>query len=449
MLGVCCLQLASGVAEGPHVLCWDNINISLSTFVEQRTEAPAKVQSGTFALLYGLPLADPNKMQLTPILARSRSAPDITFNHHIRPTLLQLESTFFQMKVIVIQILIAYSPEFECYAHCPELQHRSRRLTLLMKTETFPLRVTTINEATVARMIQIWQTIYEEQLMHTHEQMQDLAVPSFNDQLTNACVHGAKVMHSKDINPFLRLDNIQLGYGVFHKCMNLIWALLKMHQGAISQLGSLKYFFALLEKTCLSNDKLDYHTLLAALMQILNGIIIAAWQKECGYPSLKVFAASNPTPVTLLEIAQQIIVKYVNAMEELPKPKKKKMAKLNAKPDGKENRSDGEDVHSGEESNDDIQPETSPLPDVSNVGPAGTSTNSHDDLAHCNIRILVQDLLVVAELIQATEQGDWGRIEDILGQLTMMFRGAGSNNYSTELLHFIHNLTLVWGEDFA
>ena len=71
------------------------------------------------------------------------------------------------------------------------------------------------------------------------------------------------------------------------------------------------------------------------------------------------------------------------------------------------------------------------------------------DNAHRNVRLLIRNLLYVAELIRAVSDGDWGRIEDILGQLTMMFRGAGSNNYSTELLHFIHNLKLVWTEDFA
>ncbi|KIJ57431.1 hypothetical protein HYDPIDRAFT_171701, partial [Hydnomerulius pinastri MD-312] len=40
------------VAQGPHILCYDNINISTSIFVEQRSAAPAKVQSGTFPIIY-------------------------------------------------------------------------------------------------------------------------------------------------------------------------------------------------------------------------------------------------------------------------------------------------------------------------------------------------------------------------------------------------------------
>ncbi|KIM76758.1 hypothetical protein PILCRDRAFT_30660, partial [Piloderma croceum F 1598] len=70
------------------------------------------------------------------------------------------------------------------------------------------------------------------------------------------------------------------------------------------------------------------------------------------------------------------------------------------------------------------------------------------DLAHHNIRLLTHDLLYVAELLHAASDGDYRWIEDILGNLAMMFHSAGSNNYCTELLHFIFNLKLVWGDNF-
>jgi hypothetical protein len=55
----------------------------------------------------------------------------------------------------------------------------------------------------------------------------------------------------------------------------------------------------------------------------------------------------------------------------------------------------------------------------------------------------------MAELVRAISDGDIGRIEDMLPMLAMMFRGAGSNNYCTEILHFIHNLKYVWTSEFA
>jgi len=424
--------------------------------VEQRTDGPSKVQSGTFAVLYKLKNVDPSKMELAPILARKKSAPGLDFDQHIKPTFEQLESTLFQMQVIVVRVLTTYSEHFKDLANSPELQHKPRYPLPLEKTETFPLRVTTLNEATIAGTIQIWQNVYEEQLGRTHKQMENIAVPSFNDQLTNARIRGARSLRLQDINPFLRLENIQLGYGAFHKCLNLVWAILKIHQGTIRQLGSLKYFFALLEKTRLANDKPDYHTLLSALFQILNGILLQAWRHECGFTTLKLFAESKPTPQDLLRIAQRIIRNHATAMEELPPPKKGKKKTKEDEPSpiealppskkGQENTEEDESSSSSEESDEGEDGSARPLPAADPPLPAD---NPQMDRGRRNIRLLVRDLLYVAELVRAISDGDWGRVEDIIGQLTMMFRGAGSNNYSTELLHFIHNLKLVWGDDFA
>ena len=75
--------------------------------------------------------------------------------------------------------------------------------------------------------------------------------------------------------------------------------------------------------------------------------------------------------------------------------------------------------------------------------------NIQDDVVHENVVRLTSDLLYVAELINAISSGDFGRIEDILPDLACMFRGAGSNNYSTEILHFLFNIKEVWTPEFA
>ncbi|KAJ7775219.1 hypothetical protein B0H14DRAFT_3508470 [Mycena olivaceomarginata] len=54
-----------------------------------------------------------------------------------------------------------------------------------------------------------------------------------------------------------------------------------------------------MEKKRLSNDQPDYHSLLAALTQILHGLLLNAWSRECGFPSFKLFADSKPNPATL------------------------------------------------------------------------------------------------------------------------------------------------------
>ncbi|KAJ3805157.1 hypothetical protein F5876DRAFT_52303, partial [Lentinula aff. lateritia] len=54
-----------------------------------------------------------------------------------------------------------------------------------------------------------------------------------------------------------------------------------------------------------------------------------------------------------------------------------------------------------------------------------------------NVQLLIRDLLYVREIVQATSAGDFGRIEDLFPDMLWIFRGAGSNNYSTEILHWI------------
>ncbi|KAF9224862.1 hypothetical protein BS17DRAFT_751805 [Gyrodon lividus] len=305
------LERAAHVACGPH-MCYDNINISTSFFVEQRASAPAKVQSGTFAVLYEVRNGNP------------------------------------------------------AYMH----------------------------------------DVYINQLKVTHELLADRAIPSINDQSTNTRIRGAKALRKRDVNTFTRLQNLQLGFGLFHLCMNLMWALLHIHQHSIHQIGSLS-FFALLDRTRLGCEHPDYHTLLGMLLQILQGIILDAWRIECGHLSLAAFASSNPSPDELLRVADQIILNYVTVA---PEPSEKKFT------------------------------------DTSGAEP---TSNMDSDDAHRNLRVLTCDLLHVLELVHATSKGDFGRIEDILGNLSMIFRGAGSNNYCSKILHFLHNLKKVWTPEFA
>jgi len=51
--------------------------------------------------------------------------------------------------------------------------------------------------------------------------------------------------------------------------------------------------------------------------------------------------------------------------------------------------------------------------------------------------------------VEATADGNFGRIEDILPDLACVFSGAGSNKYSTEILHWIYNVKNVWTPKFA
>ncbi|KAJ7689211.1 hypothetical protein B0H14DRAFT_3668009 [Mycena olivaceomarginata] len=290
----CTMDNTLFVATEPHDLGYDNLNISTSIFVEQRgASGPAKVTSGTFGVLYGLRNANFDDMLIAPIMRRLSASTGIFHD---------------QLLITVIETLLIYNEGFEDVAKHPSLQHQPiRAIPVGYRTPQFATRASTIEEATVRGNLQYHDELYVTQLKRTPEEMSKYAIPSFNDQLTNARIRGAQLLRSKDVNAWARRDIFQLGFGLFHLCLNLVWAILHTYRGSINELGSLAYFFALMEKKLLSNDQPDYHSLVAALTQILHGLLLNAWSRECRFSSFKLFADSKPNPATLRNIALRIL----------------------------------------------------------------------------------------------------------------------------------------------
>ncbi|KAG1743070.1 hypothetical protein EDB19DRAFT_1827464 [Suillus lakei] len=230
-------------------MCYDNINISTSIFVEQRPNAPAKVQSGTFAILYEACNANPEHMRLSPMLSRILNASELTFNADVRPGVDQMQSFHSHLRAHIVDILLENCSCFKGYHRTATLQHGDRhKMPQGYRTQQFPLRTSTIDESSVTGNIAVIHDVYVNQLRMQHGEFSDRAIPSFNDQATNARIRGAKTLRIKDVNSFTRLQFIQLGFGLFHLCLNLVWALLHVHRGSVHQIGSLSYFFTLLDR---------------------------------------------------------------------------------------------------------------------------------------------------------------------------------------------------------
>ena len=391
------------------MFCYDNINISSSIFVEQRGAAtPAKVQSGTFGILYELRNASLDDLKIQPILGRYRSFKGLS-PLDLRPSLEQLTTLSHQFSVIILRVLFKHCSDYSDYVSDPDLQPISRRsLAVDGKLKQFPLRTTTIEEASIQGNLTVHDDAYLNQLGREAKDLVHHVIPSVNDQSTNARIRGGQVLRINDLDPWSRRDVLQLGFGLFHLCMNLIWALLHVHCGSLKQIGSLTYFFALMEKARLGAEHPDYHTLLAALTQILEGVILNAWIDELG--DLASFAKTKPSAQDLLFRAQSILNRCTCPLENWRK---------------------------GPKAKDDPIPLYSGAPDPLN------------DVAHQNLILLTRDLLYAIELTLAISGGDFGRIEDLLPTLAKMFRGAGSNNYCTEILHFLANLKYIWTPKFA
>ena len=425
-----CIQMAVDVGSGTHVFCYDNVNISTSIFVEQRGAlGPAKVTSGTFGIVYKVRNGKPENMMLAPIMERLKKSKGLDFNHDVRPTRRQLEFIQYQLSIVIIHVLAKYSEHFKSYAKHPSLQHKARRaMPEGYITDQYPIRATTIEEATVRGNLLFHEDVYLTQLKRDPDDLSKYAIPTFNDQLTNSRIRSGQILRARDLNPWTRREVFQLGFGLFHLCLNLVWLLLHVHRGTLEQTGSLVYFFALLEKTRLGGEHPDYHSLLSSLTQIRDGLLLNAWRTECG--NLKQYSESKPSPEVLLSVAQGILLKYATA---------------SPKSDTRETDSSEEEGDSDTDTDSDAHTQYDDVPNKEHI----QVLTSDDDVAHHNLRLLTRDLLYLGELIQAISDGDIGRIEDILPQLAMMFRGAGGNNYCTEILHFIFNLKHVWTPEFA
>lgn len=219
------------VATDPTGIGYDNINISTSIFVEQRGAAgPAKVTSGTFAVLYGLRNAKWEHMLIAPIMKRYRASTGLQFNRDIRPTLDHLRTFQDQLVVHIIDCLFAYNEGFERVANEPSLKHRTiRAIPVGWKTPQIPTRASTTEEATTRGNLLFHDELYIDRLRRTPELMSKYAIPSFHDQLTNSRIRSAQVLRSKDVNAWERREVFQLFFGLFHLCLNLVWAVLHTH----------------------------------------------------------------------------------------------------------------------------------------------------------------------------------------------------------------------------
>ncbi|KAJ7597962.1 hypothetical protein C8J56DRAFT_852255 [Mycena floridula] len=371
-LGEECLEAARVVVETkPHGFSYDNYNASHSQHVEQRPGAPSKVQSGTFPFIYELYNARMEDMLLEPMAQRFKQATPLTFDD-ISPLTEQSESFQWQCTVHVIRVLTTYHESFSTYATHPLLQYKDRRrLPKHHQTKYYPMRITTIEEASTNGNLQVHDDAY---LVH--------------------CL----IMRRGDLDPWTRREIFQLGIGLFHLVMNLIWLIHKKYAGSIQQAGTLTYFFALLDKVRLGKEKPDYHTLLATLDQILDGLLLHGWILHCGKSSLDNFARTKPSAESLIDVAKIILTKCAT-------------------------------------------PLPSPPPSVAQPATA--------DILNQNIRLITRELLYVRELVRAIHDGDFGRVEDIFPDLARIFRGGGSHNYSNEILHYLYNVKKVWTPAFA
>jgi hypothetical protein len=154
-----------------------------------------------------------------------------------------LESFIAQSAINVVNALFKYVKGFDYIKNDPLLQHHKRRaLPKGHKTKYYCLRASTIEEASIQGNILVHDDIYRVQLKLDADDpiVNTQAIPTINDQLTNARIRGAQAMRAQDVSFWEQRRIFQISFGVFHLVMNLIWALLQNHRGTTNVSGKSK-----------------------------------------------------------------------------------------------------------------------------------------------------------------------------------------------------------------
>ncbi|KAL1677162.1 hypothetical protein EV122DRAFT_193297, partial [Schizophyllum commune] len=183
----------------PHAFTYDNVNFSHSEFIEQRLDTPAKVQSGSFCVIYELYGARFRDMEIAPMIERLKKSTDLTLADI---TTSRESARYFREQTLVhiLRVLATHETSFAyLYEECPEmLRHEPRRpLPPSHRTKYYSLRARTIEEASVEGNIPQAQAL--------------------------------SILRLDDVDAWHRRDVIQLAMGLFHVTMNLIWAIRQIH----------------------------------------------------------------------------------------------------------------------------------------------------------------------------------------------------------------------------
>ncbi|KAH9169152.1 hypothetical protein EDB89DRAFT_1854788 [Lactarius sanguifluus] len=210
------IERAKAASLLPHALAYDNVNISSSIYVEQGPNTMSKVQSGTFGMIYELLNARAEDMSIAPLVDNlQRSSPLALSDLRMTPQARHSERSEHLIAFTDVVKYVTYVKGFETQQSDTTLQHPKRRpLPVGHKTIFHPLRASTIEEASIDGNLLVHDDVYLVQLKRSPGELDNIAIPTFNDQLTNARIRGGQQICRKDVSYWERREVFQLAVTV-------------------------------------------------------------------------------------------------------------------------------------------------------------------------------------------------------------------------------------------
>jgi hypothetical protein len=134
----------------------------------------------------------------------------------------QCEAIQNHLHISIFKLLIECEPDLNYLKDAPEFQHPEYRPPPPgHTTQEHVLRTVKLDEGSTEGTIQINDNVYLDQLKFAIHDLDNIAVPSYNDQKTNALIRSAQLLRMGDMSSLLRLDHYQLAPGAFHVELNL------------------------------------------------------------------------------------------------------------------------------------------------------------------------------------------------------------------------------------
>ena len=188
------IEDACCVAKDPDASTYNNVNFSSSIYVKQTPSAMSKVQSGTFGVIYKLVNVQQEDMEIVPMMKNLKDSSPLSMSD-LCPSCTLMQSYSTQNTINITKVLITYVKGFAHYRNLKELQNIPwHQLPPDHKTQFYPLQASMIEEASITGNLLVHDDIYLVQLDCSPEDLDKYAIPAFNDQLTNAWIHGGQAM---------------------------------------------------------------------------------------------------------------------------------------------------------------------------------------------------------------------------------------------------------------
>ncbi|ORZ26785.1 hypothetical protein BCR41DRAFT_318866 [Lobosporangium transversale] len=292
----------------------------------------------------------------------------------------------------LVDVLQRHFTTYGCSMDAPSIEPLE-----VKETKTYPLPALKIDQSTISGNIEILETIMGDTLQLPEEWFTDYTkVIVAGDQLTISRIASLQELRREDRTSFDRMQWAIPVIQLFHLQIVLCGTILRTHYGSFSSPGSLGFIISMLGRKRLGRDTSNFHVADELIRHTFDAMVRRLWEVEFGLNisdmqayecRLENYGKSDNILGKVCEGVDAVIQKWLRNAHQI-----------------------------AEESGS----------------------------ANANAALFIRDALVYIELGAAIKAGDIGRIQDVLGTITVMFQAGGMKNYAGELLRLTYGIHYGW-----